>query len=119
VEHVLRNHVRETLACDFFVVVTATLRPFYVFLVLEIGRRRILHLHATDIRPPSGRRSNSAYMLRGDKGASNTDPFAMGPATNNNWVVTPAHIMVLSADAKTLDMYPTDPKASWGGLEMC
>jgi hypothetical protein len=60
--------------------------------------------------PPAGA-SGIGYMLKGDKGASNTDPFAMGPAANNNWVVTPAHIMVLFADAKTLDLYPTDPKS--------
>ncbi len=32
----VRNHARETLACDFFVTVTATFRLQYVFLVLEI-----------------------------------------------------------------------------------
>ena len=60
--------------------------------------------------PPAGG-SGIAYMLRGDKGASNTDPFATGPTASNNWVVTPAHIMVLYADAKALDAYPTDPKS--------
>jgi hypothetical protein len=70
--------------------------------------------------PPAGG-SGIAYMLKGDKGASNTDPFATGPAPNNNWVVTPAHVMVLFADAKTLDMYPTDPKSGgpwvmWKGM---
>ena len=39
----LHTHTRETLACDFFVCVTATFRLVYVFLVLEIGTRRILH----------------------------------------------------------------------------
>ena len=33
----VRNHSRETLACDFFVVATATFRVVYVFLVLDIG----------------------------------------------------------------------------------
>src|SRR2546423_7851523 len=28
-----------------------------------------------------------AYMLRGDKGASNTDPYATGPTSDNQWVV--------------------------------
>jgi hypothetical protein len=32
-----------------------------------------------------------AYMLRGDKGASNTDPFATDPTPDNNWVVSPPH----------------------------
>ena len=52
-----------------------------------------------------------AYMLRGDNGASNTDPFATKPTADNQWVVTPAHIMVLYADPKMLDAYPTDPKS--------
>ena len=50
-----------------------------------------------------------AYMLRGDKGASNTDPFATGPTATNQWIVSPAHIMVLFEDATTLDAFPTDP----------
>jgi putative transposase len=44
----LRNHARKTLACDFFVSVTATFRLVYVFLVLEIGTRRILHWNVTE-----------------------------------------------------------------------
>lgn len=51
-----------------------------------------------------------AYMLRGDHGASNTDPYATAPAPGNQWVVAPAHVMVLYADPKMLDAYPTDPK---------
>lgn len=58
--------------------------------------------------PPSGN-SGIAYMLRGDKGASNTDPFAMGPAAGNQWVTSPPHVMVLVADSKALDAYATDP----------
>lgn len=51
-----------------------------------------------------------AYMLRGDKGASNTDPYATGQTASNDWVVAPPHIMVLYADTKMLDAFPTDPK---------
>jgi len=51
-----------------------------------------------------------AYMLKGDRGASNTDPFATGQTATNDWVVAPAHIMVLYADLKLLDAFPTDPK---------
>jgi hypothetical protein len=50
------------------------------------------------------------YMLHGDKGASNTDPYAPGPTADNQWVVSPPHIMVLYQDPKMLDAYPTDPK---------
>src|SRR5476649_1149299 len=44
-----------------------------------------------------------AYMLRGDQGASNTDPFATAKTATNQWVVSPAHIMVITPDSKQLD----------------
>lgn len=50
------------------------------------------------------------YMLQGDTGASNTDPFATTQTADNQWVVSPAHIMVLTPDTKQLDALPTDPK---------
>jgi len=43
----VQNHARSILACDFFMVVTATFRVVYVFVVLEIGTRRILHWNVT------------------------------------------------------------------------
>ena len=51
------------------------------------------------------------YMLRGDTGSSNSEPFAMSPTANNQWVVAPSHVMVLYQDPKMLDAYPTDPKS--------
>jgi putative transposase len=43
----VRNHARGVLASDFFVVVTATFRLFYVFVVLEVGTRRIVLWNVT------------------------------------------------------------------------
>ena len=43
----LRNHAGAILACDFFVVVTVTFRIIYVFVLLEHGSRRIIHLGVT------------------------------------------------------------------------
>jgi transposase InsO family protein len=43
----LHNHAKVIVACDFFVVVTATFRILYVFVILELGTRRILHLNVT------------------------------------------------------------------------
>jgi len=43
----VRNHARSVLASDFFVVVTATFRILYVFVVLEVGTRRILQWNVT------------------------------------------------------------------------
>jgi putative transposase len=44
----VRNHARWVLACDFFVTVTAGFRMLYVFVVLDVGTRRILHWNVTD-----------------------------------------------------------------------
>jgi len=62
----------------------------------------------------------TAYMLRGDHGASNTDPWAEKATADNNWVVSPAHVMLIVADPKQLDAYPTDwkgggPWVMWKG----
>jgi hypothetical protein len=62
-------------------------------------------------KPPTIAGTGIAYMLKGDKGASNTDPFATGPTSDNDWVVSPSHVMVLFPDAKLLDAYPTDSKS--------
>ncbi len=44
----LRNHLTEIVAIDFFTVPTATFGTLYVFLVLSLGRRRIVHFNVTD-----------------------------------------------------------------------
>ena len=51
------------------------------------------------------------YMLRGDKGASNTDPFAEAPTPTNQWVVSGPHLMLVFPDPKQLDAFPTDPNS--------
>jgi putative transposase len=43
----VRNHANAIVACDFFVVVTATFRVLYVFVLMEIGTRRIVHHNVT------------------------------------------------------------------------
>jgi len=43
----LMNHAKAIIACDFFVVVTATFRMLYVFVVIEHGRRRLAHVNVT------------------------------------------------------------------------
>jgi len=43
----VRNHTRAIVACDFCVVVTATFRLLYVFVVMEHATRRILHVNVT------------------------------------------------------------------------
>ena len=43
----LKNHAKAILACDFFVTVTATFRLLYVFVVIEHGNRRLMHVNVT------------------------------------------------------------------------
>src|SRR6516162_3991416 len=43
----VRNHDQAIIACDFCVVVTATFRLLYVFVVMEHATRRILHTNVT------------------------------------------------------------------------
>src|SRR6516162_990642 len=44
----VRNHARGMLASDFLVVVTARFRVLYVFVVMEVGTRKIVHFNVTD-----------------------------------------------------------------------
>jgi hypothetical protein len=39
------------------------------------------------------------YMLQGDRGASNTDPFATESTPTNNWVTAGPHVMVVAPGA--------------------
>ncbi|HLZ40864.1 MAG TPA: hypothetical protein VKQ11_07875 [Candidatus Sulfotelmatobacter sp.] len=62
-----------------------------------------------------------SYMLAGDEGASNTDPYAMGKTVDNHWIVTGPHIMVFGPPSKALgytmaqDPDPSRPYMMWAG----
>jgi hypothetical protein len=43
----VRNHAQVLVACDFCVVMTATFRILYVFVAIEVGSRRLLHVNTT------------------------------------------------------------------------
>ena len=53
------------------------------------------------------------YMLAGDAGASNIDPYAQRPTVDNQWIAEGPHIMVIFPDPAQLDAFPTD--ANSGG----
>jgi putative transposase len=44
----LNNHVHDIVACDFFLVPTATCRVLFVFIMLAHERRRIVHFNVTE-----------------------------------------------------------------------
>jgi putative transposase len=43
----VRNHAKAMLACDFFVSVTVRFQVVYVFLIMEVGTRRLIHFNLT------------------------------------------------------------------------
>lgn len=44
----IRNHLSEMVAIDFFTVPTLTFKTLYVFVILSLDRRRVLHVNVTD-----------------------------------------------------------------------
>jgi len=43
----VHNHAQVIVACDFFVVITATFHTLYVLVLMEVGTRRLLHHNVT------------------------------------------------------------------------
>jgi hypothetical protein len=69
--------------------------------------------------PPSN--IGFVYMLSGDNGASNTDPYATAQSPNNHWVKTGPHVMIVGPMASNMgypaspDPDPTKPYVMWAG----
>lgn len=68
---------------------------------------------------PEISRVGVGYMLGGDTGASNSDPWATDPDAVEDWVVANQHLMVIVPDVAALEGIPTDPSAGawvmWAG----
>jgi hypothetical protein len=60
-------------------------------------------------KPFKANQMGIAYMMAGDTGASNTDPYAETQTATNQWVVEGPHIMVIVPDPAQLEGIPTDP----------
>ncbi len=60
-------------------------------------------------KPFTAKAIGISYMLAGDGGASNTDPFAEGPTADNQWIKEGPHLMIITPDKAMLDVLPTDP----------
>jgi hypothetical protein len=57
-------------------------------------------------KTPTAGKVGLMYMLEGGSDASNTDPYAEKPTTENHWIKTGPHVMVVGADASFYDQYP-------------
>lgn len=62
-------------------------------------------------KKPLANKVGFMYMLRGDSGASNTDPYATKEEPGNNWIKTGSHVMIVGSGAKMLQGYPRGAKA--------
>jgi hypothetical protein len=62
-------------------------------------------------KPFQADRIGTAYMLAGDAGASNIDPYAKSETPDNQWVVEGPHLMILVPDPAALEDVPTDPES--------
>jgi hypothetical protein len=78
--------------------------------------------HAWQTHGPAPTSTGFIYMLAGDTGASNTDPYAKGKTADNHWIETGSHVMIVGAAAKTMQGYPrtadadpTKPYVMWPG----
>lgn len=84
-------------------------------------RNSMAFVHALMSREAPPDKVGISYMLAGDRGASNTDPYATGKTTDNHWIVTGPHIMVFGPPSKALgyteakDPDPNKPYMMWAG----
>ena len=60
-------------------------------------------------KPFKADRIGLAYMLMGDSGSSNTDPYATKPTADNKWVVEGPHLMIIAPDSRMLEGISDDP----------
>jgi hypothetical protein len=68
-------------------------------------------VQAWQSKGPGPQKLGFIYMLNGDNGASNTDPYATKETPDNNWIKTGSHVMIVGAEAKNMaQAYPRDAK---------
>jgi hypothetical protein len=72
---------------------------------------------AKHVTPPNS--VGFVYMLAGDNGTSNTNPYDTAATANNHWVKTGAHVMIVGPAVATMgypmsaDADPTKPYVMW------
>jgi hypothetical protein len=68
-------------------------------------------VHAMKSKGPAPQKIGFIYMLKGDGGTSNTDPYAKAETPDNNWVKTGPHVMIVGPVKDMIQSYPRDAKA--------
>jgi len=85
----------------------------------DANSMEFIHAVMNHVPPPD--KVGVSYMLAGDDGASNTDPYATGKTGDNHWIITGPHIMVFGPPSKMLgyteakDPDPKKPYMMWAG----
>ena len=70
-------------------------------------------------QPPPEGKPGMMYMLAGGSDASNTDPYASGPKSDNHWIATGPHVMMVGAKGalqgylRGADPDTSEPYAMW------
>lgn len=78
-------------------------------------------LNALMSHGPAPQKTGFVYMLAGDDGSANKDPYAEKKTADNHWVVTGPHVMIVGPAAATLgyprtaDPDPTKPYVMFPG----
>lgn len=86
---------------------------------LDTNAMQWAHAWMTHTTPPNS--VGFVYMLAGDNGASNTDPYATAAGAGNHWIKTGPHVMIVGPSATTMgyttapDPDPTKPYVMWSG----
>lgn len=87
---------------------------------LDANAMEWAHAWMTHGTPPN--KVGFMYMLAGDTGASNTDPYATAQAAGNHWIQTGPHIMIVGPLVANNPGYQTStdpdvtkPYVMWGG----
>jgi len=67
-------------------------------------------VHALMSKSPPPEKIGLIYMLKGDAGVSNTDPFAKAETPDNNWVKTGPHLMIVGGVKAVAPGLPREAK---------
>lgn len=65
--------------------------------------------HAWQSHAAAPDKTGFIYMLAGDTGASNTDPYSTTKTADNHWIQTGSHVMIVGVAAKNMVGYPKTP----------
>jgi hypothetical protein len=86
---------------------TCMVDPTNVPMCMDEAATEWVHAWMGHTNPPD--KVGFIYMLRGDSGASNTDPYATEKKSDNHWIETGPHVMIVGPAVKQMQGYPRNP----------